>query len=92
MDVVQLNFAYNTKKLQFKQSKFLGSYHSTCGKSNVFGVYPRIHLVGAVPPGKRPARTEINPCYNAKPFELVFLGFIFAHIENILNKASYSPK
>ena len=28
MDVVQLNFAYNTKKLQFKQSKFLGSYHS----------------------------------------------------------------
>ena len=29
MDVVQLNFAYNTKKLQFKQSKFLGSYQET---------------------------------------------------------------
>ena len=48
MDVVQLNFAYNTKKLQFKQSKFLGSYHSTSGKS-IFFAPSRKKLVGAVP-------------------------------------------
>ena len=71
MDVVQLNFAYNTKKLQFKQSKFLGSYHSTCGKSNVFGVYPRIHLVGAVPQESvQPERKSI-PGYGDEPYFLL---------------------
>ena len=33
-----------------------------------FSGISRKKLVGAVPPGKRPARTEINPCYNDMPF------------------------
>ena len=54
-------------------------------------VMSRYKLVGAVPPGKRPARTKINPCYNAKPFkfDLVFFTIYFCS-DRVQNKKTLS--
>ena len=54
MDVVQLNFAYNTEKSQFKLSKFLGSYQARAESPT--GAQRRGDWSRAR--GKRPSGTE----------------------------------